>query len=92
MIKIPGYANLAVIKTINKGMAGDKKYYVETPSGESLLLRVADTSEYSSKKSEFEIAKQIDSLGIPMSRPIDFGICEDKKVCIRFFHGSTVKK
>jgi len=44
-----------------------------------LLLRVADISEYERKKTEFEMMKQVAALGVPMSQPLDFGICYNGK-------------
>lgn len=34
------------------------KYYIETSDNKSLLLRIADISEYENKKAEFEHIKQ----------------------------------
>jgi len=54
-----------------------KKYYIETKSGEKLLMRVANISEYKRKKTEFELMKKIALLDIPMCLPIKFGTNED---------------
>lgn len=79
MTEIPLYNTFAKIEPINKGMSGDKKYYIETIDGRNLLLRIADISEYNQKKVEFEIVQNMAKLGVPMSSPIDFGICDDNK-------------
>ena len=79
MIDIPSYDTFAKIELINKGWSSDKKYYIETKSSDKLLLRIADVLEYEHKKNEFEMMQKVDALGIPMSRPIDFGICNDGK-------------
>jgi aminoglycoside phosphotransferase (APT) family kinase protein len=65
------------IKPINKGWSSDKKYFIETVSGERLLLRTADRSEYERKKSEFEAMKRLAETGVPMSKPLEFGTCDD---------------
>ena len=65
------------IKLITKGWSSDKKYFVETVTGERLLLRTADRSEYERKKSEFEMMKRLAETGIPMSKPLEFGMCND---------------
>lgn len=60
-------------------MSGDRKYYIQTKDGAKRLLRVSDISVYEQKKSEFEAMKQLVQLDIPMSQPIDFGICDNEK-------------
>lgn len=67
------------IKLINKGWSNDKKYYIETNKGRHLLLRVSDISQYENKKRDYEVIKQLDEFDILMSRPIDFGICNNGK-------------
>ncbi len=79
MIDIPFYKSFTKIEPVNKGWSSDKKYYIENTDGEHLLLRVADISEYDNKKIEFDMMKNVAALGIPMSQPIDFGICDDGK-------------
>ncbi len=79
MTEIPLYSTFTKIEPINKGMSGDKKYYIETVNGKHLLLRIADFSEYPQKKVEFEVMQNMITLGIPMSFPIDFGVCDDNK-------------
>lgn len=71
------FAGFSIIEPIIKGMSGDKKYFVETPDSRRFLLRVADVSEYECKKNEFEMMKQASALVIPMSQPVDFGVCND---------------
>ena len=79
MKDIIGYQSFLKIEPINKGWSSDQKYYIETITGEKLLLRMADISCYDSKKAEFEIMKQVAILGVPMSQPLAFGICERGK-------------
>lgn len=50
MKEIPIYNTFAKIKPIEKGMSGDKKYYIETVDGKHLLLRIADFSVLNQKK------------------------------------------
>ncbi len=75
MIDIPMYDTFVKIIPIEKGMSGDKKYYVETEENKHLLLRVSDVSEYDRKKDEYELMKKMFSIGVPMPGTIDFGIC-----------------
>lgn len=62
---------------INKGWSDDKKYCVTDENGTRYLLRVSDIAEYDRKQDEFNRMKQVASLGVPMCRPVAFGICED---------------
>lgn len=75
MKDIVGYSSFLKIKPVNKGWSSDKKYYIETTEGKKLLLRVADISNYDRKKAEFEMMKQIATLGVSMVQPLDFGTC-----------------
>lgn len=79
MQDIKQYPTFKVIEPINKGWSSDKKYYIETKDGNKLLLRVADISEYDQKKTEFEIMQKFATEGIPMSKPVDFGVCDNGK-------------
>lgn len=79
MQDIKGYCTFKKIEPVNKGWSNDKKYYIETLAGKKLLLRVADISEYAAKKTEFENMKQVAALDVPMSKPLDFGTCDNGK-------------
>jgi len=79
MKNIKNYDTFSKIEPINKGWSNDKKYYVETKNADKLLLRVSDFSEYEDKKREFDIMKKMAKVGINMSLPIDFGICNNGK-------------
>jgi serine/threonine-protein kinase len=80
MFDIPGYI-FNELTPIEKGVSGDKKYCAKTTDGLLMLLRVSDISEYERKKTMYSLMELVAALGVPMSRPIDFGICDnDKKV------------
>ncbi|MCL2434024.1 MAG: phosphotransferase, partial [Clostridia bacterium] len=64
---------------INRGWSQDKKYYVETPDGQRMLLRVSDAAEYDRKKTEYEMMKRAYEHGIVTPKPIDFGLCSEGK-------------
>lgn len=64
---------------ISKGWSSDKKYLVEAADGKLQLLRISDIEEYESKKKEYEIITKYSRLGINMSMPIEFGICNEGK-------------
>ena len=71
--------NIKKKQLIEKGLSGDKKYYIETVEGQCLLLRISDIAEYDRKKTIFSMMKKAAELDIPMCRPIDFGICNENK-------------
>ncbi len=77
MHDIPQYQSFSKIEPINKGWSTDKKYYIETVNGEKLLLRISDITELEKKKAEYNAVCSVAKLGIPMSIPVDFGICDD---------------
>lgn len=79
MRDIPNFDTFVKVEPIHKGWSSDKKYYVETKDGEQLLLRVSDISAYEEKQYEFDVMKKISSVGIKMSLPISFGVCENGK-------------
>ncbi len=62
---------------IHKGWSGDKKYCVTDDNGIRYLLRVSDIEQHDRKQAEFNMMKQVAALGIPMCRPIEFGISEE---------------
>lgn len=71
--------NWESIDLISKGWSSDKKYKIRTNDGELLLLRVSDIDQYEAKKKEYEIITKYSKLGISMSMPKKFGICNDGK-------------
>lgn len=79
MRDIPNYETFVKIELIHKGWSNDKKYYVEKNNGEKVLIRISNIYEYDQKKKEFEIMKQLAGVGINMSQPIEFGICDSGK-------------
>ena len=64
---------------ISKGWSSDKKYLVETADSKMQLLRISDIDAYEAKKKEYEIITKYSQLGINMSMPIEFGICNEGK-------------
>ena len=84
MNDIPNYEHFTKVEQINKGWSGDKKYYVETDTGEKRLLRISDISEYERKKNEFDYMKRMAPSGLFMSSPLDFGLCNGGKSVYQF--------
>lgn len=64
---------LILREPINKGWSGDKKYHAKDKNDNSYFFRVSDISKYDEKLSEFNMMKKVESLGVPMCRPVEFG-------------------
>lgn len=62
---------------INKGWSNDKKYCVKDAAGNKYLLRISPIEQYDRKKNEYERMGQVANLGVPMCKPIEFGVCGD---------------
>ncbi|ALP39220.1 aminoglycoside phosphotransferase (plasmid) [Paenibacillus sp. IHB B 3084] len=76
--EIPGFSTWSNVEEVHKGWSSDKKYYIQTTDGRDLLLRIADMVHYDKKKREFEAVKKLDHIeNILMSRPLNFGICNN---------------
>lgn len=68
---------LGFAQSINKGWSNDKKYCVTDENGTKYLLRISDITQHDVKQSEFNRMKMVSALGVPMCRPIEFGICTE---------------
>lgn len=66
----------ASVIPIEKGWSEDCKYRVEREDGIPYLLRVSPIASYEKRKALFDLVKKVSQLGIPMCRPVEFGICE----------------
>lgn len=67
------------VEPVLKGWSSDRKYRIKTLKGELLLLRLSDIEQYDAKKKEYQIITKYFELGIKMSMPIEFGICNNDK-------------
>ncbi len=67
----------STVKEIEKGMSGDRKYYIETRDGKKLLLRITDISNYEAKKKDYDFLLLVNKADLPVPKAIDFGLCED---------------
>lgn len=75
---------------IRKGWSGDEKYCVTDETGTKFLLRISPAEKYDRKKREFERMKQVAALGVPMCRPLEFGVCEDGVYSVQSWIDGTV--
>ena len=76
---IPVFGSFLKCEAIQKGWSDDKKYYAETEEGEKRLLRISDISLREEKEREFDLMKRMATFGVPMSQPLEFGVCDDGK-------------
>ncbi len=65
------------IEPIIKGWSCDKKYCITTRDGTKYLLRVTPHDKSATRKALFDILRQVEMLGIPMCKPVEYGVCED---------------
>ncbi|WP_207655704.1 aminoglycoside phosphotransferase family protein [Vallitalea okinawensis] len=72
---IPRYKQWVKIELVNKGWSDDQKYKITDSRDKLLLLRLSDINEYQRKQEEYDMMTKASRLGIPMSMPLDFGIC-----------------
>lgn len=83
--EIPGAGTWRTMEEIRKGWSRDKKYYIEAADGRAMLLRMSDISRYDRSKLEFESVKKLENMDILMSRPIDFGVCNQGRSVYSLF-------
>ncbi len=62
---------------IEKGWSGDKKYCAVTADGKKYLLRITPYGSGKNRGEMFEMQMKLDSLGVPMCRPIEIGECDE---------------
>lgn len=71
---IKGSQDWLSVEKINKGWSSDEKFLVTTDH-DKLLLRLSPVESFEMKRREFEIMTRYQASGIPMSQPIEFGLC-----------------
>jgi len=65
------------MEPINKGFSGDKKYCVTTSDGTKYLLRIMPIEKDETWKNLFAMLERIATLGVPMCKPVELGVCGD---------------
>lgn len=77
----PEFLNLNIIEKcthvipISEGWSGDLKFQLVTDQ-ESYLLRLTEKDLLAKKKEQFNALLPLRELGLPVSTPLDFGICQ----------------
>lgn len=74
---IPNASTWEVVEPIHKGWSKDKKFHIKNFKGRELLLRTSDISQYDQKKREYEAILLLEDKEIEMSRPLQFGVCNN---------------
>ncbi len=62
---------------VEKGWSGDKKFEVTKEDGSRYLLRVSPAERYERAKATFQAMERVATLSVPMSRPLEFGLCDE---------------
>lgn len=62
---------------IEKGWSADRKFCVADADGTKYLLRISSLEKEDFKRLEFQMMEKVCALGIPMCRPVEFGVCEE---------------
>lgn len=71
------YETIVSREFIPKGWSGDKKYRAVDSQGKFYLLRIALPERFERRQGEFHRMQQVAALGIPMCRPLEFGLCPE---------------
>ena len=85
----------SAVKEIEKGMSGDRKYYIETIEGKKLLLRIAEVANYKSKKKDYDFLCRLNEAGLPVPKAMEFGMCEAGKsvyMLLEWMEGEEAEK
>lgn len=77
MQDIPQYKTWVKIEPETRGWSTDQKFHIIDDGGQHLLLRLAHISQFEEKQQEFFWIKKVAATGIPMSRPLEFGVCNN---------------
>ena len=72
---LPNRQTYVKLEPIDKGLSGDRKFALETADGQRFLLRVSDIEAFARKKAMYDMMERVAALGVPMSKPLGFGVC-----------------
>ena len=92
---IPIADTFSTVKEIEKGMSGDRKYYIETLEGKKLLLRIAEAANYETKKKDYDFLCRLNEAGLPVPKALEFGMCEAGKsvyMLLEWMEGEEAEK
>lgn len=67
----------STIEPISKGWSSDRKYFAKGQDGANHLLRISPIAQYDGKKELFDLLQRVARLDVPMTKPEEFGTCQD---------------
>ncbi|MGN0478444.1 MAG: phosphotransferase [Hominenteromicrobium sp.] len=65
------------LEPIRRGWSADEKLCAVRQDGSKALVRLSDAAKAERKRAEFSVMQQAEALGIPMCRPLAFGVFGD---------------
>lgn len=71
------FERFAKVEPILKGWSDDTKYCVTGYDDTKYLLRISPGEKFEAREYLFEMMRRIDTLGVPMCTPVEFGTCPD---------------
>lgn len=77
ILKESGKMNFVTKEPINKGWSCDRKYCVTVQDGTKYLLRITPPDKSASRGDMFRMQQKAASLGVPMCKPVEMGMCEE---------------
>jgi len=92
---IPNFDTFVKIEPITKGWSKDKKYCVTTADGQCMLLRLSESEDQDHKRAEYSMMEQVYNHGVPISRPLEFGYCNNGNSVYQLYewiHGDDAEK
>jgi len=71
------YDTIIKKEPIQKGWSGDTKYCVTVYDGTKYLMRAMPVGKLEAWQNLFAMLERVAALGVPMSKPVELGTCED---------------
>lgn len=65
------------LEPISFGWSHDQKFRAIAEDGTPYFLRISDVQRAANRKQLFSLLKKVQSMGIPMCEPIDYGVCDE---------------
>lgn len=81
------YENMIDKKLIHKGWSPDKKYRITSTDGNVYLLRITPPERLEQLQGQFQRMAEVEQLGIPMCRNLEWGVCEEGPYLIQNWIG-----
>lgn len=69
--------NIIAKEPIERGWSCDQKYCAIAEDGTSYFLRITPKEKSGTREPLFRLLQQVETIGIPMCRPVEFGTCSE---------------